>query len=505
MAVSTSIETEHVRVAIVGSGFGGLGMAIRLKEQGDEDFVVFERAHEVGGTWRANTYPGAACDVPSRLYSFSFARNGDWTRSFSPQQEILDYLRDCADRFGVRPHIRFGTTVEQAAWDDEEQLWRIETSAGSLTADVVVSAAGGLSEPKLPPIPGVESFEGKLMHSAEWDHDHDLTGRRVAVIGTGASAIQIVPAIQPHVAQVDVYQRTAPWVMPRNDREFGRLERSLYKRFPALQRLTREAIYWAREGLVVGLRRPKLMRAVVQQLALRYIREQVKDPGLREKVTPDYTIGCKRILISDDYYQALTQENADVITSPIAEVRARSIVTADGAEHPCDTIVFATGFEVTPPPVAERIRGREGKALAEVWRETGMQAYKGTTVAGFPNLFFLVGPNTGLGHNSIVYVIEAQLEYVLGALKAMRSRGIAALEPRAEAQEAYNRDIQAKLEGTVWNAGGCASWYLDDAGRNTTLWPTYTFPMKRMLERFDVAAYETTAAERESNPIAVAA
>ena len=505
MAVSTSTETEHVKVAIIGSGFGGLGMAIRLKEQGDEDFVVFERAEEVGGTWRANTYPGAACDVPSRLYSFSFARNGDWTRSFSPQQEILDYLRDCADRFGVRDHIRFGTLVEQADWDDDARLWRIETSGGSLTADTLVSAAGGLSEPKLPPIPGVESFAGRLMHSAEWDHDHDITGERVAVIGTGASAIQIVPGIQPRVAQVDVYQRTAPWVMPRNDREFSRLERALYQRFPALQKLTRESIYWAREGLVIGLRRPKLMRAVVQKLALKYIREQVEDPELREKVTPDYTIGCKRILISDDYYKALTQPNADVVTSPIAEVRARSIVTSDGVEHPADTIVFATGFEVTPPPIAERIHGRDGRALAEVWRETGMQGYKGTTVAGFPNLFFLVGPNTGLGHNSIVYVIEAQLQYVMEALKTMRERSIAALEPKAEAQVAYNRDIQAKLEGTVWNAGGCASWYLDDAGRNTTLWPTYTFPLKRMLEHFDVGAYETTAAERESNRVAVAA
>jgi cation diffusion facilitator CzcD-associated flavoprotein CzcO len=500
------VPTSDFEVAIVGSGFGGLGMAIRLKQQGDDDFVVLERAHEVGGTWRANTYPGAACDVPSRLYSFSFAPNPEWTRSFSPQPEILDYLRDCAERFDVRDHIRFGCEVEQATWDEDAQRWTIETADGTISAKVLVSAAGGLSEPKLPAIEGIDSFEGAVMHSAEWDHSHDLAGERVAVVGTGASAIQIVPAIVGKVAQVDVYQRTAPWIMPRNDRDFSKLERALYRRFPRLERFAREAIYWSREGLVTGLRNPKLMRASVQKLALKYLREEVADPELRRKLTPDYTIGCKRILISSDYYSALSQDNADVVTSAISEIRPHSVVTADGVEREYDTIIFATGFEVTPPPVAERVRGRGGRTLGEVWRDTGMRAYKGTTVAGFPNLFFLVGPNTGLGHNSIVYVIEAQLQYVLEALRTMRQRAIAEVEPRAEAQDAYNRRIQAKLEGTVWNAGGCASWYLDDAGRNTTLWPTYTFPLKRMLERFDVAAYETReAAVRDADRVAVPA
>ncbi len=494
MAVSTSFATEHVRIAIIGSGFGGLGMAIRLREAGEEDFAILERAEEVGGTWRANTYPGAACDVPSRLYSFSFAQNPEWTRSFSPQPEIFDYLRDCADRYGVRPHIRFGTEVTEAAWDEDEQRWRIETTTGALTADVLVSAAGGLSDPKLPPIPGAESFEGAVFHSAEWDHEHDLTGERVAVVGTGASAIQIVPAIQPKVASLEVYQRTPPWVIPRRDRELTRFERQLYRRFPRLQQLVRETIYWGRETNVMGFRHPRLMRAVVQRIALKHLRDQVRDPELRRKLTPDYTIGCKRILLSNDYYRALSKDNADVVTSPIAEIRRRSIVTADGEEHPTDAIVFATGFEVTPPPIGQRIRGREGTTLGEVWARDGMQAYRGTTVAGFPNLFFLVGPNTGLGHNSIVYVIEAQLEYVMQALRTMRAQRLAAVEPRAEAQAAYNRDLQAKLEGTVWNSGGCASWYLDDAGRNTTLWPTYTYPLKRMLERFDVAAYDTRPA-----------
>ncbi|CAA9535149.1 MAG: Cyclohexanone monooxygenase, partial [uncultured Solirubrobacteraceae bacterium] len=295
MGVSTSQATDHVKVAIIGSGFGGLGMAIRLKQDGDDDFVVFERAHEVGGTWRANRYPGAACDVPSRLYSFSFAPNPEWTRSFSPQPEILDYLRGCADRFGVRPHIRFGTEVREAAWDDAAQRWRIETNGGSLTADVLVSAAGGPSEPKLPAIPGIERFEGTIMHSAEWNHDHPLDAERVAVVGTGASAIQIVPAIQPKVAQVDVYQRTAPWVMPRNDREFSRVERVLYRRFPAVAQLARETIYWAREGVDVGLRRPRLMRAVVQKIARAHIRRQVPPTSCaRSSTTKSSSPSCLR-------------------------------------------------------------------------------------------------------------------------------------------------------------------------------------------------------------------
>ncbi len=482
MDVSTS-------VAIIGSGFAGLGMAIRLKERGDDDFIVLERADDVGGTWRANTYPGAACDVPSRLYSYSFAPNPEWTRSFSPQGEILDYLRDCAERFGVREHIRFGCEVERAAWDEDAGEWTIETTGGTVTARVLVSAAGALSEPRLPDIPGVERFAGTVFHSARWDHGHDLTGERVAVVGTGASAIQIVPSIQPKVASVEVYQRTPPWIVPRRDRRFTRVERVLYRRFPALQRIARESIYWGRETNVIGFRHPRLMKAVVERIARRHLARQVPDPELRRKLTPDYTIGCKRILISNDYYRALSQPNAGVVTEPIVEVRERSIVTADGAEHPADSIVFATGFEVTPPPIVRRIRGRGGRALADVWARDGMQAYRGTTVAGFPNLFFLVGPNTGLGHNSIVYVIEAQIAYVLDALRTMERRSLAAVEPRAGAQAEYNRAIQAKLEGTVWNAGGCASWYLDAAGRNTTLWPTYTFPMKRMLERFDVAAY----------------
>ena len=479
----------HVRVAVIGSGFAGLGMAIRLREQGAEDFLVLERAHDVGGTWRANTYPGAACDVPSRLYSYSFAPNPEWSRSFSPQSEILDYLRDCARRFGVTPHLRFGCRVEGAAWDDEAGVWRVSTSDGDLTADVLVSAAGALSDPKLPDIPGADGFTGKVFHSAGWDHDHDLTDERVAVVGTGASSIQIVPEIQPRVAQLDLYQRTPAWIVPRTDRAFTRVERILFKRLPVLDRLARAAIYWSRESYVIGFAIQRKVMKLPGMIARRHLRTQVPDPELREKLTPEYTIGCKRILISNEFYPALSKPNADVITSPIKEIRERAIVTEDGVEHPTDTIVFATGFQVTPPPIASCLRGRGGERLVDVWRERGMQAHKGTTIAGFPNLFFLVGPNTGLGHTSMVYVIEAQIQYVLDALRTMEREHLEAVEPRPEAQEAYNAHLQERLKGTVWDQGGCASWYLDDTGRNTTLWPWFTFRLRKALSTFDAQSY----------------
>ena len=483
------MSTEHVRIAIVGSGFGGLGMAIRLKRDGIEDFVVLERGRDVGGTWRDNSYPGAACDVPSRLYSFSFAQNPHWSRSFSPQGEILEYLRDCARRFGVLDHIRFGTTVEAAEWDEDEQRWHVRTDTGELTADVLVSAAGGLSEPKTPDVPGLARFTGKVFHSAAWDHDHDLTGERVAVVGTGASAIQIVPAIQPKVAQLDLYQRTPAWIIPRHDRDFTRLERILYRRVPGLQRVARAAIYWAREFYVLGFTKHRWLMKGPEAIARKMLRRQIPDRELRRKLTPGYAIGCKRILISSDFYPALAQPNAEVLTGGIAEVRERSIVTGDGQERPTDAIVFATGFQVTPPPIAQRVRGRDGVALSDVWRERGMQAHRGTTVAGFPNLFFLVGPNTGLGHTSIVHVIESQIQYVREALRTMERRGWAEVEPRLEAQDRWNHEVQARLEGSVWQAGGCASWYLDDHGRNTTLWPGYTFDLRRRLSDFDEDSY----------------
>ena len=480
---------EEVKVAVIGSGFAGLGMAIRLKQSGEEDFVLLERGDDVGGTWRDNSYPGAACDVPSRLYSFSFAPNPAWTRSFSPQPEILAYLRGCAERFGVRPHLHTGCPVERATWDEDARRWRVQTPRGELTAEILVSAAGALSDPKDPDIPGLERFEGHTFHSARWDHDDDLTGERVAVIGTGASSIQIVPEVQPLVERLDVYQRTPAWIIPRTDRPFTRVEKLAYAALPPLERFARRAIFYGRESYVLGFTRARKLMTLPGLLARRHLRTQIPDPVLRAKLTPDYEIGCKRILISNDFYPALAQPNADVVTEPIAEVRARSIVTADGQERPADTIIFATGFQVTPPPIAQAICGRDGVTLGEIWERDGMQAHRGTTMAGFPNLFMLVGPNTGLGHTSMVYMIEAQVQYVLDALAAMEREAIAVVEPRPAAQQAFNATVQRGMKDSVWQTGGCGSWYQDLHGNNVTLWPDFTFRFKKLTERFDADHY----------------
>jgi cation diffusion facilitator CzcD-associated flavoprotein CzcO len=487
--------TEHHRIAIVGTGFAGLGMAIRLRQEGEQDFVLLERAADIGGTWRDNTYPGCRCDVPSHLYSFSFAPNPNWSSTFSPQSEILDYLKDCAERFGVMPHVRFDTELESASWDDDDGLWRIETSQGPLTAEILISGQGPLSDPSLPEVPGIESFEGTAFHSAEWDHEHDLEGERVAVVGTGASAIQFVPEIQPKAAKLHVFQRTAPWVIPHRNRPLRRWERAIYRLFPPAQLAMRAAIYWARELFVLQFRHRAVGR-LLERIPMAHMRKQVKDPALREKLTPDYRIGCKRILPTDEWYPALAQPNVEVITEGITEIRPHSVVAADGTEREVDTIIFGTGFHVTDVPIADRIEGRDGRTLAETW-EGSMRAYKGTTVAGYPNLFFLVGPNTGLGHTSIVFMIESQIAYVLDALRTMRRRGAGTLEVREGAQAAYNAELDRMTKGTVWVTGGCTSYYIDRNGHNSALWPTYTWPFRRRLREFDVAAYSLAARARE--------
>jgi cation diffusion facilitator CzcD-associated flavoprotein CzcO len=476
------------RIAIVGSGFSGIGMGIRLKQAGIHDFAILERADDLGGTWRDNTYPGCGCDVPSHLYSFSFAPNPDWSRTFSPQEEIWDYLRRVAVEHGITRHIRYGHEVLDAAWDETRRRWDIETAGGPLTAQVLVSAVGALSEPSLPEIPGLDDFEGTLFHSAQWDHGHDLRGERVAVVGTGASAIQFVPRIQPEVSRLHVFQRTPPWIVPQRDRALTKPERRLYRALPAAQLLMRAAIYWGRETFVVGFMRPRHMQRVNEKIARRHLAQQVPDRELRAKLTPSYRMGCKRILISDDYYPALTKPNVELVTEPIRELRARSIVTADGAEREVDTVITGTGFHVIDLPIAERVRRADGVTLAEHWSGSP-HAHRGTTVAGYPNLFILVGPNTGLAHTSIIYMIESQLTYVMDCLRFMVGRGVAAVEPRADAQEAFNRQLQARMEGTVWTTGGCRSWYLDEHGRNTALWPGPTWGFRRATRRFDPAEY----------------
>jgi cation diffusion facilitator CzcD-associated flavoprotein CzcO len=483
---------EHVRVAVIGTGFAGIGASIVLQRDG-VDHVVLERAAEVGGTWRDNTYPGCRCDVPSHLYSFSFAPNPEWSETYSPQPEIQAYLRTIAVDHGVVARTRFGSEVLDASWNVEEQRWYLTTASGPLTADVVLLGNGPLAEPAIPDIHGLESFEGDTFHSARWRHDVDLNGKRIAVIGTGASAIQFVPEIQPAAGRLTVFQRTPAWVMPHRNRPISSWERAIYRRIPLAQRLVRGAVYWSRELFVTAMLKNGKALERMEELATKHLRSQVRDPELLAKLTPGFRPGCKRLLLSNDWYPALQQDNVELVTEKIIEIRPRSIVTADGVEHDTDVIIFGTGFRVTDNPVADRIHGADGRALSSHWAETGAQAYLGTTVPDFPNLFLLAGPNTGIGHTSLVVMIEAQLGYIADALRTMETKQAASVNLRRPVHRAWTAQIQKKAAKTVWNAGGCASWYLDAEGRNTTIWPDHTFTFRARTRTFDAASYELTA------------
>lgn len=486
-------------ILIIGSGFAGLCMGIRLKQAGIEDFTILERNDAIGGTWLVNNYPGCACDVQSHLYSFSFAPNPTWSRMFAPQAEIRAYLERCTDEYGIRSHVRLNQKVTEARFDEQTKIWTVRTESGeTYRGDVLVGAIGGLSTPAYPKLKGLENFKGEKFHSALWNHEYDLTDKRVAVIGTGASAIQFVPQIAPKVAKLNLFQRTPPWIMKKPDRPISNFERFMFKAMPATQRFARRSIYWACEARVLAIvKNPKAME-FAKKMALDYLHDQVKDKALRKKLTPDYAVGCKRILLTDDYYAALTRPNVDVISDAIQEVREHSVVTADGVEHPVDAIIFGTGFTAQSPVPAGLIRGRGGVDLMETWREAP-EAYKGSTVAGYPNFFFVVGPNTGLGHSSMVYMIESVTQYVVDAIKQMRSEGWKAVEVKPEAQAAYNEKLQRKIEGTVWQQGGCKSWYQNEAGRNTALWPDYTFRFRQETAHFDSANYAIEAAPQLSS------
>jgi cation diffusion facilitator CzcD-associated flavoprotein CzcO len=482
-----------VDVAIVGSGFAGLGAAVRLSEAGRTDLVILEKGESLGGTWRDNTYPGCACDVQSHLYSFSFHPNPNWTRLFARQPEIRAYLEDIADRYRLRDRIRFGAQVTDLEWDGAR--WAVRIADGSVVhARVVIWGTGPLHIPSVPEIEGLDSFEGTAFHSSRWDHDHDLRGKRVAVIGTGASAIQFVPQIQPQVASLTLFQRTAPWVLPKPDRDIPARMRRLYRAVPLAQKAARALVYARNEMLVGGFLHPKRMR-VIETVARGYLaRRLASRPDLAEKLTPDFTIGCKRILMSNDYYPALQQPNASVVTEQILRVTPTGVVTADGVEHEVDTIIFGTGFTVGEGPVTGvTITGRDGVKLSDVWAQ-GPEQLLGTTVAGFPNFFTMIGANTGLGHSSMVYMIESQTSFILDALRVIDEAGAIAIDTRRDRQDAFNSTVQRRLEGSVWTAGGCASWYLDGSGRNRTLWPGYTFDYRRRTRRIDPADHELITA-----------
>lgn len=483
----TSGITGHFAIIIVGAGFSGIGAAIRLKQEGLGPFVVLERSPEVGGVWRDNTYPGCGCDVQSHLYSFSFAPNPRWSRTYSPQAEILEYLRGCVQKFGLEPHLRLGVEVCGARWIEAERLWQVETHAGHLTCNILIAGVGGLNEPSIPSLPGLEQFGGPTFHTARWRHDVELKAKRVAVIGTGASAIQLIPEIQPLVQRLVVYQRTPPWILPRDNPPIHPRAKAIYDHFPLAQRLVRSGIYAIREAMWLAFREGMVMRAN-EKMARQYLAKVISDPALREKLTPRYHIGCKRILLSDTYLPTLMQDNVEVITEPISHIRGDKIVASNHIEREVDVVILATGYKVWNHPLAQLVTGQGGIKLAEVWGQSP-KAHLGTMVAGFPNLFLLIGPNTGLGHTSVMIMAEVQIRYLLLALKYLREHHYRDLVPRDDAMAAYVHDVDKSMSGSVWTAGGCASWYLDPTGRNSTLWPGPTFTYARRLAVFQPAEY----------------
>ncbi|WP_405167777.1 flavin-containing monooxygenase [Nocardia sp. NBC_01499] len=493
---------RHTHVLIIGSGFSGVGTAIRLSHEGYTDFLVLERGNDVGGTWRDNSYPGAACDVPSQLYSYSFALNPNWSRSFSKQPEIHRYIREVSERYGVRDKHIFGCEVTGARWNDAAGQWEVQTSQGLFIADVVVAGAGPLSDPNLPDIKGIHTYEGEIFHSARWDHTADLQGKRVAVIGTGASAMQIVPSIAPEVAHLDVYQRTAPWILPHFGRRYLLPERLAYKYIPGLQRLIRTGIYSMREGFVFTQAKYPVAARFFELVARVKMWLEIRDPELRRKATPNHRLGCKRMLISSDYYPTLARADVDLVTDGIKEIREHSIVTSDDTEREVDAIVLATGFNVSDSATYDLFTGRDGRTIAEIADIESVQAYKGTVLNNFPNLFVMLGPNSGTNYTSLIYVIESQINYIIDALATMKKQGLQSFEVRRDVQVEYNRQLRQQMASTVWLTGGCHSWFLDEKGTNTMLWPDFSFRLRRILRKFDLDAFDTTA--RANAPVAVA-
>ncbi len=490
MSAASAATQRSRRFIIIGAGFSGIGMAIRLRQSGIDDFIILERAGAAGGTWRDNSYPGCACDVQSSLYSFSFAPNPDWSQSYATQPEIWAYLERCVAEYDIGRHIELGQDVTAATWSDAAQRWTVATASDVWTSQMLVMASGPLSEPAIPSIPGLESFRGPVFHSARWDHTLNLTGQRVAVVGTGASAIQFVPKLQPRVAHLDLYQRTPAWILPRWDRAVPAWRKSMYRRLPVMQRLQRGALFAVRELLHFPFRHPGAA-VVVESAARRHMQSQVADASLRARLTPSYRIGCKRILVSDDYYPAVTAPNVSLVTDAIATVTATGITTATGEERAVDLMILGTGFRPTDPPLAPRIFGRNNVSLAECWSGSPA-AYMSTTVAGFPNFFMLLGPNTGVGHTSVVLLAEAQIEHVLALSRALNRQGAAAVEPSVAAQRQYISWIDRRLATTVWNRGGCSSWYLDRTGRNSTLWPDGIGAFRRRVLEPQLADYVFT-------------
>jgi cation diffusion facilitator CzcD-associated flavoprotein CzcO len=481
----------HHRIVVVGAGFAGVGLGVRLRQAGIEDFVILERNPSLGGTWYEHTYPGCQCDIPTHLYSYSFARNPNWSRLYPLQREILEYIQDVAERYGVMAHIRFECEMEHSEWDEAGAVWSLHTSEGPCTCDVLVSAIGATAEPADPDIPGWKAFDGKRFHSARWDHDHDLRGERVGVIGTGCAAAQFVPEIQPKVARLVVFQRTPAWVMPHMDRPVSARERRLYKLVPAAQDVQRNLAFAMYETLGIGFRgRTKLIEPLEKQ-GRAHLRRQVRDPELREKLTPRYRFGCKRPILSNTFYPALTQPNVELVTDRIERVGERAITTADGTRHELDTIITATGYRYNRSLLVQRVTGTGGRNLGEVW-DRSPRAYLGTTVPAFPNMFILLGPNA-IGINSVIFTLESQIQYVISALETMERLAVRRVEVRPEELARYVDEVDRRSKGSVWTDGGCTAYYLDPNGRNYALYPGFAAEFRRRTRRFDPKPYRLAA------------
>jgi cation diffusion facilitator CzcD-associated flavoprotein CzcO len=476
-------------VAIVGAGFGGIGLAIRLKEAGIRDITILEKADDVGGVWRDNTYPGLTCDVPSHLYSLSFEPKHDWSRRFPQRAEIHAYLRECVEKYGLGESLRLGTEVAGADFDEGSGRWRIRIAGGEeLEADFLVSATGQLSRPSYPDIPGLDDFEGPAFHSARWDHDVDLSGRRVAVVGVGASAIQFVPEIAREAGELVIFQRSPNWVIPKPDRPYRRWQQRLFRRLPWIQSASRIWVWLRFEFFILAFNRFRPLGRLYEWGYRRRIEREVPDPELRDRLVPDYPLGCKRVLISNDWFPTLRRPNVSLVIQPIAEVRPHAVVTADGEEHAADVLVLGTGFTAKDFLAPMEIRGRGGRDLNEAWRD-GAEAYLGLTVAGFPNMFMLYGPNTNLGAGSIVYMLESQIQYVVEAVRTLARTRVAYMDVRPDVQSKFNEDIQSRLADSVWT-GGCTSWYVTESGKVTNNWPGFTSEYRRRTRRPDLGDYE---------------
>lgn len=486
------MSAEHVRVCVVGAGFAGIGMGIRLRQAGIQDFVILERNRSVGGTWFEHTYPGCACDIPTHLYSYSFARNPAWTRLFPLQAEILHYVRATAQRHGVPEHVRLGCEMLEARWQEDELRWRLRTSRGELSCDLLISAIGATAEPDEPEIPGWSTFAGHRFHSARWDHEHELMGERVAVLGTGPAAAQFVPEIVSRVRQLSVFQRTPPWVVPHPDRPVPRAERLLYRMLPAAQDLQRNLFFAVYEACGIGFRGRTELVAPLEAVGRAHLRRQVRDAELRAKLTPHYRFGCKRPILSNTFYPALTRPNVALVTDGIARVNRRSITTRDGTRHPVDTIITATGYRYSRSLLVDRLVGAGGRTLGQVW-DRSPRAYLGAAVPGFPNLFILLGPNA-IGINSVIYTLESQIGYVMSALARMERAHLRRVEVREEALAGYVSEVDRRSRGSVWTDGGCKAYYVDEHGRNFAIYPGFAAEFRRRTRRFDEDAYQLRAA-----------